>query len=338
MKLIIVTLSFQKFVAVFLIPTVLQYLIVKQQNYLIYLVGARLDCFITYLVYFITNYSNGKNFIDAISLFYILSFWYPFYSIYFQWKIIRQWCVLCLTIQFLIICSVFLVNYNISLQNIIPFFIEFKPLLIFMIIIFLWSKLKPILTQNVKLKEVDLEYNRLKFNEIVFNSLLKNQDKITVNYLNIGIEIGDVNARYTLVKVCNPYCDPCSRAHYKLTDIIENNKNIKVRIIFNVSPNDEFAKKPVNLFLYYFKDAKKTETGLRILSKWHLQNEKNYDEFIKAEKIDTSKIRQEYSDEIEKMYNWCKEMNVHSTPTYFINDNKMPNFYLIEEINYFFIE
>ncbi len=92
------------------------------------------------------------------------------------------------------------------------------------------------------------------------------------------------------------------------------------------------------MFLYYFKDAKKTETGLRILSKWHLQNEKNYDEFIKAEKIDTSKIRQEYSDEIEKMYNWCKEMNVHSTPTYFINDNKMPNFYLIEEINYFFIE
>jgi len=51
-------------------------------------------------------------------------------------------------------------------------------------------------------------------------------------YQHIGITIGNLQAKNTIIKVCNPYCAPCARAHPVLDEIIRNNPHVKLKLIF----------------------------------------------------------------------------------------------------------
>ena len=45
----------------------------------------------------------------------------------------------------------------------------------------------------------------------------------------------------TIIKVCNPYCGPCAKAHAVIHEILHNNNNVKLKLIFGASneENDE---------------------------------------------------------------------------------------------------
>ncbi len=91
----------------------------------------------------------------------------------------------------------------------------------------------------------------LKFNDQVFWSLLKTQSSIVDHSASeLGITIGNPNAKHTIIKVCNPYCGPCATAHPELEKIIKQNQEVKAQIIFTASnQEDERGAKPVRHLL-----------------------------------------------------------------------------------------
>ena len=87
-----------------------------------------------------------------------------------------------------------------------------------------------------RLKATAKEYNRLKFNHQIFASLLSTQKSIDTIPDDIGIILGNPNAKNVVVKVCSPYCNPCAKAHSQYESLLEKYENgIKLHIIFSAT-------------------------------------------------------------------------------------------------------
>ena len=137
--------------------------------------------------------------------------------------------------------------------------------------------------------------------------------------------------------MCNPYCGPCAKAHPKIDKLLEENKNLKVKIIFT-TPNqpEQPAYKPVSHLLAINEQSNNEGNIKQALDEWYLTDKKNYELFSTKYPMNGELTKQGYK--IELMEKWCKEMNIQFTPTIFINGNQLPDAYSIEDLQYFLLE
>ena len=149
------------------------------------------------------------NTVSLIALFNLMALVYPFYSIYYQWRIAKEWCIFCLTVQGLLVLGAINI-FSFGLLSIklltIPFLLQSSVLYITPVLI--WFSIKRFILKLQEAKFNRRDYQRLKFNTEVFDTLLKKQKQIITPVDGLGIDIGNPNAGHTLVKVCNPYCGP----------------------------------------------------------------------------------------------------------------------------------
>jgi len=267
----------------------------------------------------------------------VLTLPYSIYSIYYQGRIARQWCRLCLAVQAILIAGV--IN---SLFTGIPgypglsFNSVVRMLFSFLFPAFGWWVIKPYFSKILESKSNKKNYLRLKFNPQIFDIILKNQKKPTMPADELGIILGNADAKHTILAVSNPYCAPCSKAHSKIENILHTNPNVKVRILFTTSnKKKEHLKLPVK-HLLAIQDQREEKLMLEALDDWYLAKNKNYEAF--AGKYPMNGELKEQDDKINTMENWCKETNITFTPTIFIDGYQMPDIYGIEDINYFLSE
>lgn len=276
--------------------------------------------------------------LPILSIISLLALPYIIFSIYYQWKVAKQWCVLCLMVQAVLLAEGILVLANNSLS-----FAQAKEAFannfIFALYALLipsisWFLLKPLLKRLQVAKYEKRSYSMLKFNDQVFWSLLKTQPSIVDHSTSeLGITIGNPYAKHTIIKVCNPYCGPCATAHPEIERIIESNPEVKAQIIFTATnhENDRGAKPVKHLLAVSEKgDENLTKTAL---DDWYLAKEKNYDVF--ANKYPVNGELDEQAKKIDQMKDWCEKVKIEFTPTIFINGYQLPKGYQIKDINYF---
>lgn len=276
--------------------------------------------------------------LPVLSIFSLLALPYIIFSIYYQWKVAKQWCVLCLMVQAVLLAEGILVIANNSLsfsETTVAFANNFIFALYALFIPAIsWFLLKPLLKRLHVAKYEKRSYSMLKFNDQVFWSLLKNQPSILEHSTSeLGITIGNPNAKHTIIKVCNPYCGPCATAHPELDKIIELNPDVKAQIIFHVSEDErDFRAKPVRHFLA-IAEMDNPEFTIKILDDWYLSKEKDYKSF--AIKYPLNKELEIQNEKIRKMREWCENVKINYTPTIFIDGFELPRQYRLSEINYF---
>lgn len=145
---------------------------------------------------------------------------YIFYSIYYQFAIIKKLCPICLMVQvmllFLSVMSI-LFFYKTSFQTYIQTGIEFS--IIFLVIFLLTFTLFEISNNRLSIKQLRRSLSILKFNPVLFNILLQDQKKIDQLPMNLGVILGNPKGSIQIIKVCNPYCPSCIKSHVAiLTD------------------------------------------------------------------------------------------------------------------------
>lgn len=258
---------------------------------------------------------------------------YIFFSIYYQWKVIKQWCVLCLTIQIILASELLWSIFNVWMKhpvNVFTFSSVLSVIFCLLIPILLWYLAKPYLTKS---KDHDLyksAYKRLQYNPDIFNTLLEQQNPVPNGWQTLGIDIGDQNAKNTLIKICNPYCKPCDKAHPILENIIANRKDIKLKIIFVTSNHFLDKGLPVVKHLLSIATTANEKTVQEALDDWYLYVDKDYDVF--KEKYKKYEKINEQSSKVEAMRRWCDTANITYTPTIFINGFLLPENYNIDEL------
>ena len=278
------------------------------------------------------------NAISIIAWLNILALPYTIFSVYYQWQVAKQWCVLCLAVQVLLAfggINLIANNFLLPLPKLSFLFIV-NAVFLLLIPVLIWYTCKPYILKLQEAKNIKREYLRIKFNVEIFKTLLKKQKSIILPTDGLGIDMGNHNGTINIIKVCNPYCGPCAKAHLKLDTLIEENDNVKVKIIFTTTNDiDNPAAKPVKHLMAIAAESNATKTK-QALDDWYLAEKKDYDFF--ATKYPMNGELEKQGDKMVAMNNWSTESKIEFTPTIFINGHQLPSAYSIEDLQYFLLE
>jgi len=270
---------------------------------------------------------------------------YTIWSVFYQWRIAKQWCMLCLAVQGILVVE-FLVAWQSgilgALQISSVFWIEIIPSFLiplapaFLLPAAIWYAVKPQFWAAQQGKRDFRQLQRIKYSSETFQALLQRQKQVPAHTKNLGITLGHPQAKMHLIKVCNPYCGPCAYAHKLIDELMENNP-VSMQIIFTVT-NDEkdFRALPVKHLLAI---AERNDESLtqKALDDWYGAKEQNYEVFAAQYPISKEELDKQAS-KIEAMKEWCDEVEIAYTPTIFVNGHQLPDAYWVEDLKYFLEE
>lgn len=272
---------------------------------------------------------------------------YPVFSIYYQWKVVKQWCLLCLMVQgilVLLFITAFLGGfYNIAAITSLPVYTIAGYLSSFLVVFVAMIVLIPALQKAKTSRQKTIELQRMKHNPQIFEGLLAKQKAINKPADDLGIIIGKTDSVYRLVKICNPYCGPCAKAHPAMEELVNNNDEVSLQVIFTAS-NDEkdIKREPV---MHLMGIASKGDEALtkQALDDWYLSPEKDYRKFAAQYPMNGELAMQ--VENIRKMKEWCDKTQISFTPTFFLSFNnnnadsefyQLPEMYSVSDLKYFF--
>ncbi|RAJ76631.1 putative membrane protein [Chitinophaga dinghuensis] len=264
----------------------------------------------------------------------LLALPYVFYSVYFQWRIAKQWCVLCLTIQAILLLQASIVIWktdmlisNFSVSALLQF--TMFGAIAFLAVV----RLFPMLKKLKRTKFFKNQLKRLKYNPDVFNAVLSKQKNVHEGAAGLGIILGNPNATNKILKVCNPYCGPCAKAHPPIEDLLERNPDVQVQIIFTATNEDYDERKlPVQHLLAIAADNNE-HLIKQALDDWYLAPEKNYAQFAARYPLKNELVQQE--GKIKDMRDWCDKAGIAHTPTIYVNNHELPNIYDVHDLKNF---
>lgn len=257
---------------------------------------------------------------------------YILYSVYYQWRVVHQWCPLCLAVQAVLLLSgilslFYVIQTGISSPE--PYHV-FALLFIGLSVLILVHKGVSLLKTAGESKAYERKWKRLRYNPDVFNMLLRKETQIDHPTQELGIVIGDPNAKHEIIKVCNPYCGPCSKAHPELERLVHANPNVKVRVIFTATGDQGDIRTAPVQHLLAIEEQYGPDVVRKALDNWYGAETKDYAVFASKYPMNGELLLQKHK--IDNMKNWCDHMKIRATPTFFINGYELPDSYRISEL------
>lgn len=264
----------------------------------------------------------------------LLALPYVVFSVYYQWRVARQWCLLCLGVQAVLVLQgatafaggwyglVFL-NPALVLKAVAAFAFPGVAVL----------KLLPALQRAKESKDNLNKLQRLKHNPQIFDAMLARQKVLTEPTEGLGIVLGNPQATHKIIKVCNPYCGPCAQAHVPMEELLDNNPNVMLQIIFTATNAEGDVRTPPVRHLLAVAEEGNEKRTKQALDDWYLAKKKDYDAFASKYSVNGAQARQEAR--IEAMREWCDKTGIAFTPTFFVNGRQLPEIYTAGDLKYF---
>jgi len=263
---------------------------------------------------------------------------YIVFSVYQQWFVIKQWCPLCLTVQVIlainaIVSAFYLFTYIDSISSLDIYTLTLSLLTGLSLLIVVYIAI-PLLRRANDSKDYEQKWKNLRYSPEIFQALLERSEKITFPVDGLGIVIGNPEAQHEIIKVCNPYCGPCANAHPELESILHKNTDVKIRIIFTATGEDNDMKTPPVAHLLAIQQLHGQKVVHRALDDWYLASVKDYDTF--AMKYPMNGELKDQKDKMQAMNKWCNDMKIRATPTIYVNGMELPDSYKVADLKNFF--
>lgn len=273
---------------------------------------------------------NSLPTLQALAVLNVISLPYTIYSINYQARIAKQWCVLCITVQVLLWLEfVPLVTYLKA-----PFVLlnAGSALIICLLLpVVMWVLLKPLLLQSQQLKTLKNQLRKFKYNQELFKNTLKTQPKYALPDDDWSIVLGNVEANTIITMVSNPYCPPCSKTHQELDEWLTRLDDIQLRIVFTATNDKNDNKTPVTRHLMALNDQADKTVIKQALHDWYEQKQKNYDTWARAYPVNLDQTKFNI---LEKQRAWCDMAEIKATPTLLVNGYRLPEAYRLQDIKY----
>lgn len=283
---------------------------------------------------------NMPNALFFLSWTNLLTVPYILFSLYYQWRIAKQWCLLCLSTQAILLSQVFISilagwHRSITLEHFFSTEFIMSALFSYSIIIVGLNIVLPAFRKTKEGRKNKIELQRLKQNPQIFNTLLSKQKHIKEQSESLGIILGNPNATNKIIKVCNPYCNPCARAHFPIEELLKHNPDLQVQIIFNATNSEEDIRAAPVKHLLAIAEKEVESITKQALDSWYSSKKKNYEQFASRYPMNGELKKQD--EKLEAMNDWCRKMEISHTPTFFINGHELPDIYTVNDLKYFVI-
>ncbi len=275
----------------------------------------------------------GTIFEEKKSVFTYLSFLtasYIPYSIYYQYRIAKQWCRMCLFVQAILFLNFvwallygdFILKINLQTVSLIIGCSIFPVLL--------WYTLKPVILKANDASKFSSAYKRLFSTPGVLNLTLAEQPDAPDGWQQFGIVKGNPNAQNIILKVCSPSCGHCDKAHKTFNEIIENNNDVKIVTVYDIWEEGNNRRDPVRHFLALTElgDGKQIEEAMNY---WYLNENRNY-ETLKEMYPLPQDLLEKQDEIITQMAEWCKTAEIEYTPTVYVNGKQLSSTFKLEDL------
>ncbi|MEO6523818.1 MAG: vitamin K epoxide reductase family protein [Mucilaginibacter sp.] len=274
--------------------------------------------------------SSHSNVTHILAWLNLISLPYTFYSIYYQWKIAKNWCLFCCTVQALLWLQFFAYLPYLSKPIQILEIRDLTTLFVGMLIpIIIWVFIKPHLLMAKQVQPLKQQLRTFKYNTELFQKLLSDEVKYTLPNDDDTLLIGDREAENVITIISNPYCQPCAKTHKSLDEWITDRENIKLQTIFYTTKKDNDKKTIVANYLMALQNEY-TETSIKhALNEWY--KDKNYEGLVKKYPLKEISNNQ---GKLENQRSWFKLVGATATPIIFINGRKLPSLYKPEDLKY----
>jgi uncharacterized membrane protein len=269
----------------------------------------------------------------ALAILNVISLPYTFYSVYYQARVVKQWCVLCCTVQALLWLE--FISLVTNIQTFPPSFeagwAGATIIICLLIPIILWMLLKPLFLKLQQLQPLKQQLRKFKYNTDLFNNTLTAQPKYAQPDDAWSIVLGNVEANNIITMVSNPYCGPCAKAHNQLTELLEQRDDIQARIVFTANNTDEDIKTPVSRHLMALNQQPDKTIVKQAMHDWYEQKQKSYEAWAKVYPVQL--IEADFQ-KLDKQKVWCEMAEVTATPTMLLNGYRLPDLYQLPDLKY----
>lgn len=264
---------------------------------------------------------------------------YPVYSIFYQYRS-KSWCLLCCTVQALLVLEFFFFFWISYEHNFLLYHITELPNLKFLFIsvfiaftfpIIVWAFLKPHFKNANRFYTVMSQLKKFKYNADLFNRALTSQPRIDIPEELSPVILGNSIAKTVVTMISNPYCDPCSQAHAKLEELLDYLKDIQIRIIHASSNFDTDMRKQFALHINALNRLQDERIITEALKYWYKQDNKNFKKWSEKFPVTTNALDQKL---LEKQIAWCESVGIKHTPTLFVNGYVLQEPYKIDDLKF----
>jgi thiol-disulfide isomerase/thioredoxin len=252
---------------------------------------------------------------------------YVFYSIYYQWRIAKSWCPLCITVQGLFVIQAAVALATGQYWPVNPEMLLYMVLItsICTLVLFL---LKPIIEKSIKFDYTEISFNKFKHLPQIETLILRGDyvDTSTLEKISLFPD-----QKYMITFIFSLTCSPCLRKLKKLKEILEIYDNVGLELVFCVKDIKQGTDIPI---IRYFLD--------RFYKSPHsLMGE--LEEYAKNYTIHKNKLLSYIPDPLYKKETnqiflnhneWFVKNNFIGTPVILLNNHQMPSAYQLEDIEY----
>ena len=250
------------------------------------------------------------------------------YTILIQAFSLRKWCLLCLSIAFILVLQLLgliLISgtLNFESQDTVTF------LLALSLGTMSWKVCNSLITEAGNREKFEIESLAFRRNHYLYLPYYKSQEIInTYREDLLEIRLGTASPNVILTLVTNPLCVKCFSVHQIYTGLLQKYPELQINIRFYVLEKEDhdFPMQLSARFLeIYFENGEET---FRLASKEYYQNPDPLKWLKKWENCSDPKYQSNLS--IHK--DWCEESGTYNTPTLLINGKKFPEFYHIKDL------
>jgi len=183
-----------------------------------------------------------------------LAMFYGVWSIHYQWRIAKRWCMLCVMTQVVIwLTGIVTIIIGISTPFTFNVFSSLLSCITFGICIMAVHHYAIAHTvEKGRIRAVQ-KYRALKANSKVANTLIENGEYYETSLEDSSILFGNKEAKMRVTILSNPYCNPCAQMHKRIENLLRlSGDEICVQYIFS-SFNENLEDSSRYLIFCYFE-------------------------------------------------------------------------------------
>jgi hypothetical protein len=276
--------------------------------------------------------SNNIALLQILGILNLISLPCTFYSVYYQWKVVKEWCIACCIVQALLWLE-FVVFFPLITKGLLmPDLIGWVNLVIGMVIPFvLWTLFKPCLNLSKKQQQIADELREFKYNRNIFQTSLNESVKYGLVADENSIICGNPQAENILTVVLKPYGKLSAEAYHGLS-WLSGRDDIKLQIIFATPVNGNDPDTQVGIHMLALKSKLNDASFKKAIDSWYSQKRRNYDAWRDNYPIYKNDKAKEA---IIACCEWCQMVDINKIPTIFINGKKLQLNYKTSDLKYF---
>lgn len=284
------------------------------------------------LGYFIANillivlYPVSHSFVAVINW---AAMCFGIWSIYYQWRVAKSWCVLCVAVQIVI-----------GVMGVLSFISYSTGSIGYSLINYLLSSLvyatcimavhRYAISSNIENERVQIKqkYRALKANSDVAKALITKGEYHETTLEDSNIIFGNPQARMRITILSNPHCNPCAKMHARVDNLLALYGNdICIQYILS-SFNEELEGS--NRYLISCYDEKDRSKSWKAFTEWYEHHKHHYKEIIQKHSEDL--YSDSINDEMERHAKWRKRTGIVATPKILVNGYLLSKEYQIEDL------